>query len=124
MLQFPLVLDRHYVWASRFEDLWMLPAIIQNEASRTDTGRPFKALSSERTDQLAAIQRLNTTEDLQIWKPKYVFVQHCAGNPPCETFNHPIDFVSWFSKDSAFAAEWTNYRLEKTLDNVDVYVRN
>jgi hypothetical protein len=124
MLQFPLLLDRQFVWASRFEDLWMLPAIIQNETSRKDRSRPFKASSSERTEELAAIQRNSTTEDLQIWKPKYVFVQRCAGDPPCEIFNHPVDFISWFSKSPLFAAEWTKYRFEKTLDNVDVYVRN
>ncbi len=123
MLQFPLLLDRQFVWASRFEDLWMLPAIIQNETSRIDTSRPFKALSVERTEELAAIQRNSTTEDLQIWKPQYVFVQRCAGDPPCEIFNHPVDFISWFSKSPVFAAEWTKYRFEKTLDNVDVYVR-
>jgi hypothetical protein len=124
MLQFPLLLDRQFVWASRFEDLWMLPAIIQNETSRKDRSRPFKASSSERTEELAAMQRNSTTEDLQIWKPKYVFVQRCAGDPPCEIFNHPVDFISWFSKSPLFAAEWTKYRFEKTLDNVDVYVRN
>jgi hypothetical protein len=124
MLQFPLVLDRQFVWASRFEDLWMLPAIIQNETSRIDRSRPFKALSAERTEELAAIQRNSTIQDLQIWKPRYVFVQRCARDPPCEVYNGPVDFISWFSKNPAFAAEWTKYRFEKTLDNVDVYVRN
>ena len=125
MLPFPLVLDRQYVWGSRFEDLWLLPAIIQNETSRRDRSRPFKALSTERTEELAAIQRNNTAEDLRLWKPKYVWVQRCAGDPPCEVYNHPVEFISWFSKNSAFAAEWTKYRFEKTLgDDVDVYVRN
>jgi hypothetical protein len=124
MMPFPLVLDRQYVWGSRFESLWMLPAILQNESSRTDRGRPFKALSTERTAELAAIQRTDTTEDLRLWKPKYVWVQRCASDPPCEVYNLPVDFISWFSKNSAFAEEWTNYRLEKTMDNVDVYVRN
>lgn len=124
MMPFPLVLDRQYVWGSRFEDLWMLPAIIQNETPRTDRSRPFKALSTERTEELAEIQRSNTAEDLRLWKPKYVWVQRCAGDPPCEIYNHPVEFISWFSKNSAFAVEWTKYRLEKTFDNVDVYVRN
>ncbi len=124
MMPFPLVLDREYVWGSRFESLWMLPAILQNETSRTDRGRPFKALSTERTEELAEIQRADTAEDLRLWKPKYVWVQRCASDPPCEVYNHPIDFISWFSKNSAFATEWTKYRLEKTIDNVDVFVRN
>src|SRR5206468_6200493 len=116
-----LVLDRQYVWGSRFEDLWLLPAIIQNETSRRDRSRPFKALSTQRTEELAAIQRNNTAEDLRLWKPKYVWVQRCAGDPPCEVYNHPVEFISWFSKNSAFAAEWTKYRFEKTLDNdVDI----
>ena len=124
MTQFPVVLDRQLVWGSRFEDLWMLPAIIQNETPRIDKNRPFKALSSDRTKELAAIQRGNTAEDLHFWKPKYVFVERCAGDSPCEIYNHPVDFISWFSRNPAFAAEWTKYRFEKTLDNVDVYVRN
>jgi hypothetical protein len=124
MRQFPLVLDRQLVWGSRFEDLWMLPAIIQNETPRIDKSRPFKALSSERTEELAATQRANTAEDLQLWKPKYVWVQRCGGDPPCEVYNHPVEFISWFSKNSAFEAEWTKYRFEKSLDGVDVYVRD
>jgi hypothetical protein len=124
MPSFPLLLDRQLLWASRFESLWMLPAIIQNETSRTDRGRPFKALSAERTEELATILRSDTAEDLRLWKPKYVWVQRCASDPGCEVYNHPVDFISWFSKSSAFAAEWTKYRLEKTIDNVDVYVRN
>jgi hypothetical protein len=124
MMPFPLVLDRQYVWGSRFESLWLLPAILQNESSRTDRGRPFKALSTERTEELAETQRTDTAEDFRLWKPKYVWVQHCASEPPCEVYNHPVDFISWFSKDPAFATEWKNYRLQETLENVDVYVRN
>jgi hypothetical protein len=124
MTQFPVVLDRQLVWGSRYEDLWMLPAIIQNEAQRIDKSRPFKALSPERREELAAILRGNTVEDFRLWKPKYVFVQRCAGDPPCEVYNQPVEFISWFSKNSAFATEWRNYRFEKSLDNVDVYVRN
>ncbi len=123
MMPFPLVLDRQYVWGSRFESLWMLPAILQNETSRTDNGRPFKALSTERTEELAEMQRADTAEDLRFWKPKYVWVERCASDPPCEVYNQPVDFISWFSKSTAFTAEWTKYRLEKTIDNVDVFVR-
>jgi hypothetical protein len=124
MTPFPLVLDRQYLWGSRFEDLWMLPAIIQNETSRTDRSRPFKALSAQRTAELAELQRSGTAEDFRLWKPKYVWVQRCMSGPGCGVYNHPIDFISWFSESPAFAAEWANYRFEKSLDNLDVYVRN
>ena len=124
MTQFPVILDRQLVWGSRFAHLWMLPAIIQNETQRMDKKRPFKALSPQRTEELAAMQREATAEDLQRWKPQYVFVERCADNPPCEVYNHPIEFISWFSKNSAFATEWANYRFEKSLDNFDIFVRN
>jgi len=124
MTLFPLVLDRQYLWGSWFEDLWMLPAIIQNETSRTDRSRRFKALSAERTEELAELQGSGTAQDFRLWKPRYVWVQRCTSGPGCEVYNHPIDFISRFSKSPAFAAEWANYRFEKSLDNLDVYVRN
>ena len=98
MTHFPLVLDRQLVWGSRFEDLWMLPAIIQNETSRIDKNRPFKALSSERTKELAAIQRSNTAEDLQFWRPKYVFVERCAGDSPCKSLTIRLTLSLGFRK--------------------------
>jgi hypothetical protein len=124
MVQFPWILDRQLVWGSRFAHLWMLPAIIQNEAVRIDKTRPYKALSPQRTEELAAMQREATAEDFERWKPQYVFVEHCAKDSQCEVYNHPIDFISWFSKNPAFAAEWSKYRFEKSLDNFDMFVRN
>jgi hypothetical protein len=124
MTQFPAILDRQLVWGSRFAHLWMLPAIIQNETPRMDKNRPFKALSTQRTEELAAMQREATAEDLRRWKPQYVFVERCADSPPCEVYNHPIKLIAWFSKNSAFATEWANYRFDKSIDNFNLFVRN
>lgn len=124
MSQFRVLLDHHLVWGSRFAHQWMMPAIIQNEYPRRDISRPFKALGVSRTEYLAGRQRVETAEDFARWQPQYVFVEKCDGAFYCSIYNHPMNFIGWYSQAPAFASEWSHYRFVKTINNFDLYQRN
>ena len=84
-------------WGSRFAHLWMLPAIIQNEAGPTGPPVPFKQLSPERLAVLAALQRSQSAEDLDDWKPSIVLVQQCPPWPYCQAIkNRNFNMLAWF----------------------------
>jgi hypothetical protein len=123
MTQFPVILDRGLVWSSRFAHLWVMPAILENLTPPHDPRRPFKALSATRVDELAALQRKDTAEDLHLYKPRYIFVERCAGTNKCDPYTVSFDYIAWFSKSPDFVSEWSQYEFQKTLENFDVYIR-
>lgn len=121
---FPAVTRDHLVWASRFPALWMLPAIIENEAAEAGGPPPAKRLPLQTVEQLARLQRTETAEDFRRWKPAVVIVKQCIGGVYChglERFNfHPLP---WFLKSPVFAAEWSHYRLQAHHGIYDIYKR-
>lgn len=121
---FPIVLQRHLQLASRSPGLWMLPAIVQDQLAEAGGPPPGKLLTPETVSQLADLQRAETTEDFQRWKPELVIVQQCSKAQPCQGMAG-IDFdpVVWFLHSQDFAAEWSHYRLQTHHDNFDVYTR-
>ena len=111
-------------WGSRFAHLWMLPAIIQNEAGPTGPPVPFKQLSPERLAALAALQRTQSAEDLNDWKPSIILVQQCPPWPYCQAIkNRNFNMLAWFLQDPAFAAEWSHYRQLPGIRSFNVYKR-
>jgi hypothetical protein len=111
-------------WGSRFAHLWMLPAIIQNEAGPTGPPVPFKQLSPERLAALAALQRTQSAEDLNDWKPSIVLVQQCSPWPYCQAIkNRNFDMLAWFLQDPGFAAAWSQYRQQPGIRSFNVYKR-
>jgi hypothetical protein len=121
---FPYVLKDHLVWASRFPCLWMLSAIVQNERAETGGPAPAKILPPEVVKRLADLQRAQTVEDFQRWKPVVVIVRRCGPSTPC-VFLGRINFdpIPWFLKSPAFSAEWSHYRLQSSHGAFDVYTR-
>jgi hypothetical protein len=119
------VYRRHLEWGSRYMHLWMLPAIIKNEAvaaggRKAQPDEPFKALTPERVAKLASIQRTTTAEDLDHWKPRVVLVQKC----PCVAIDDPhFDVLDWFLKDAVFANAWSHYQKQPGFPGFDVYRR-
>jgi hypothetical protein len=120
--EFPVVLQNHLVWGSRFAHLWLLPAIYSNEVPVRLPGRSFQQMPPERVAELAAIQRDQLTEDLNRTQPSYIFVEQCTRRI-CEGFTSPIDMLAWFSRSPAFTQTWSHYRFQKTVTNFDVYQR-
>jgi hypothetical protein len=123
MAQFRVILEHHIVWSSRFAHLWMLPALVQNEGNHEDRTRPFKQLTPERTQQISAELQEEMAEDFVRTPPRIVLVQQCAAPHSCEVYNGSMDFIAWFSKNPRFAAEWSHYRLVRSVRVFDVYER-
>ncbi len=116
---FDVAYVRHLDWGSRFMHLWMLPAILENEHRVRPPGVPFKALSPARVAQLARMQRTETAEDLERWKPKLVLI----GNCPCAFVRQDVNLLQWFSQDASFRREWGHYSLYKEIAGFHVYER-
>jgi hypothetical protein len=109
-------------WGSRFAHLWMLPAIIQNELGPTGPPAPFKRLSPETLARLAALQRSESAEDLNYWRPSVVLVELCSLKQPCQGIEGKnFNMISWFLQSPEFAAAWSHYQQQPGLDDYDVY---
>jgi hypothetical protein len=77
----------------------MMPAIIQNELGPTGPPVPFKRLSPERLVQLANLQRADSVEDLNYWRPSIVLVERCTSQHSCQGIEGKnFDMISWFRK--------------------------
>jgi hypothetical protein len=119
-----IVVDRDLVWSSRFMSLWMLPAIVENQFGRLDMSRPFRTLPPERVDELSALLRRQTTEDLQFWKPEVVFVGRCPTEHSCAALDGSFDLLGWFLQSPEFAREWSKYHKQETIESYDLYTRD
>jgi hypothetical protein len=113
-------------WGSRFAHLWMLPAILRNELGPTTPSAPFKKLPPETLTRLATLQRTESAEDLNYWRPSVVLVENCNERHTCLGIEgKDFDMISWFLQSPEFAAAWSHYRREPgdNVENFDVYKR-
>ena len=112
-------------WGSRFAHLWMMPAIIQNELGHANSSAPFKRLSPEKLATIAELQRSQSTDDLNHWKPYVVLVEHCDSNHSCQGIEgRSFNMISWFLESPQFAEAWSHYRQQPTTtQNFDLYMR-
>ena len=122
MNAFPALMEHQLQWGSRFAHLWMLPAIRANETANA-TVPPAHVLPASRLDELAALQRQQTTEDLLRTRPEVIFVERCTPAHPCGAYRSPFDAVQWFSQDPAFTKVWSLYHFAKPVEDFDEYVR-
>jgi hypothetical protein len=115
----------HLNWGSRFAHMWMLPAIIQNEMGPTGPSTPFKRLPPKTLARLAALQRTESTEDLNYWRPSVVLVQHCNAEESCQAMEgKSFDTIAWLSESPDFAAAWSHYQRQPDAPtSYDLYVR-
>ena len=117
------LLQHHLHWGGRYVCLWMLPAIVRNEAGPRDPNLPFKKLPPEMVASLATRLRRTTAEDLAVERPQVVAVSQCTDESHCYGLDRNLDIVQWFSLDPQFAAEWAHYQRQGTISQFDVYVR-
>jgi hypothetical protein len=118
------VIQHHLVWTSRYNHLWMLPAIVENERASAGGPPARKHLSPARVAGLATELRSNITEDLRGGRPAFVVVEHCNLSTPCLGLgNSTFDMLQWFLKSPTFAAEWSHYQPHSTERYFDVYTR-
>jgi hypothetical protein len=109
-------------WGSRFVHLWMLPAIIQNQMGPVSSASPFKRLPPERVAYLADLQRAESADDLNYWKPSVVLVQQCTAEKECGGMEGKnVNIIGWFIQNPEFAAAWSHYQKQPGIDNFDIY---
>lgn len=111
-------------WGSRFAHLWMLPALVQNELGPAGPDAPFKRLSTQRLAEISTIQREESAEDLDYWKPAMVLVQQCTAAKPCQGLEDKnFSILAWFLQGREFASAWSHYQRQFSVDGFDVYGR-
>lgn len=109
---FPLVLDTHATWSSRFATQWLLPDVIR--------GMKYgKSLTSERREQLKWLAALDidaTVADFEKFKPDIVFVDRNYQEQPTRLYDGiSVDMIAYYQRDARFATIWQNYRKVDTL---------
>jgi hypothetical protein len=109
-------------WGGRFAHLWMIPAIIQNELGPAEPKAPFKRLSPDTVARLAALQRKQSAEDLNYWRPAVVLVEQCVPKHSCQGLGGKnFDMLSWFLQSPEFAAAWSHYQRQPGINEYEVY---
>src|SRR5215469_10069165 len=122
--EWPEVLDQNKVWASRYMHLWLLPAIIRSQNPLdTDTAHH---LSHAKIAELSSLLRRTTAEDLAHWTPPVVVIEEPCDDPnicPALSRLGYSGLLDWFERDSQFRDQWSHYRFQKTVGDMQVYTR-
>jgi hypothetical protein len=116
---------KNITWGSRFAHLWMMPALLQNELGPTGPPAPFKRLSPETLTRLSALQRSQSTEDLNYWQPKVIIFERCNYRHPCQGIEGKnFSMLSWFLRDKNFAEVFSHYQQgPSSFEDYDIYLR-
>ena len=112
---FDMLVRKGLVWGSRFADLWMLPSLLQSEASHA---------APEPGSPVAAWTRAAVAEDLRKRHPSIVLVERCHDRsiPPCTTMETlRVDVLAWFQRDPAFVRAWSSYSLDGAVGPYDLW---
>lgn len=94
---FPYMETRNIVWASRFQSLWMLPAVSKG------------LIPAEQQDRVIARAAEIVTQDLMSLKPDTVIVDLRSNTPTLR--GHKIKYIDWFSRSPEFVQAWSSYKL-------------
>ena len=122
--EWPEVLVQNKVWASRYNHLWLLPAIIRSQDS-LDTERVHH-LSPAKIAELSSLLRRTTAEDLARWTPAVVVIEEPCCDPDIRGALSRIGYsglLDWFERDPQFRDQWSHYRYQKSVDDMQVYTR-
>lgn len=122
--EWPEVLDQNKVWASRYNHLWLLPAIVRSQ-DPLDTDRSHH-LSSAKTEELSSLLRRTVAEDLAHWTPTVVVIEEPCCDPDIRPALSRIGYsglLDWFERDPQFRDQWSHYRYQKTVEDMQVYTR-
>jgi hypothetical protein len=94
---FPYLETRNIVWASRFQSLWMLPAVSKG------------LIPVAQQDMIIARAAEIVTQDLILWKPDLVIVDRRSDTPTLR--GHEIKYIAWFSRSPELVQAWSSYKL-------------
>jgi hypothetical protein len=106
---FPLVELLHVTWGIRFDNLWVLPGLLDEEARSPDA-----------PDRLLTVGRLAgmLAEDIDASKPEYVIVERRA-----KVANGSVDVLGLLLPHARFRRAWDGYVLVQNVDGFEVYGR-
>jgi hypothetical protein len=119
---FEQVLDRGWEWGSRFDCLWMVPAIVDAERSAARNGWAEPAAVRD----AATTTRNAVTADLERWRPNPVLVDRCQDRSivPClGAGGMRIDLLRWLREDPGFASAWEDYVMQGQVGPYDLWCR-
>ena len=116
LTDFNLIIDRGFVWGSRYWFL-LLPAHLIQRPTGLAAAQPHALDDYE--DDYVRMLRADYVADFQRWRPKLVFVRRADGgvNP----YPPHFDAMGWLSVDPAFAAIWSQYRAISSVGPYDLY---
>ena len=106
---FPYIEERNIVWASRFQSLWMLPAVSKG------------LIPVEQQNTVIARMAQVVTQDLISWTPDFVIVDRRSQTPTLR--GHEIKYAAWFSRSPEFVQAWSSYKLVKSDGTFEVWER-
>jgi hypothetical protein len=117
--------NHNLTWGSRFAHLWMMPAILQNELGASPPPAPFKRLAPETLARIAALQRAQSTADLNYWRPSVVLVERCNQDNPCQGIEgKTFSMLDWFLQSPQFTQAWSHYQQRPSPSPIyDLYIR-
>ena len=121
---FDFAMERDFVWASRYPDIFMLPAIVQ--AQQSATGQQG-GLSRERANSYAQVLRDTMIDDLNRWQPAFILLDTCGHrkDDACsDASGHALDVPQWFMHDAKFAKFIKRYNFVARIDYYDLYMVN
>jgi len=122
--EWPEVLVQNKVWASRYNHLWLLPAIVRSQ-DPLDADRAHH-LSSGKIAELSSLLRRTTAEDLAHWTPAVVVIEEPCCDPDLRPALSRIGYsglLDWFERDPQFRDQWSHYRYQKSVGDMHVYTR-
>lgn len=104
---FPYLETRNIVWASRFQSLWMLPAVSKG------------LIPVEQQDTIITRAAGIVTRDLISWKPDFVIVDRRSDTPTLR--GHEIKYIAWFSRSPEFVQAWSSYKLVNANGRLELW---
>jgi hypothetical protein len=119
---FEEVLDRGWEWGSRFDCLWMIPALVDAERSAARDG----AVEPAALRDAAATTRGAVAADLKRWRPNPVLVDRCQDKTiaPCMgAGTMRLDLLQWLQQDPGFASAWKDYVRQGEVGPYDLWCR-
>jgi hypothetical protein len=121
--EWPEVLDQNKIWASRYMHLWPLPAIVRSQDPLDSDGAHH--LPPAKISELSALLRQTTADDLAYWRPAVVAIEPCGDPDICPALARIgySGLLDWFERDPQFRKQWSHYRYQKTVGDMQVYTR-
>ncbi|MEQ1524266.1 MAG: hypothetical protein ABL936_23650, partial [Aestuariivirga sp.] len=104
---FPYLEARNIVWASRFQSLWMLPAVSKG------------LIPVEQQDTIITRVAEIVTQDLISSKPDFVIVDRRSDTTTVRGFE--IKNIAWFSRSPEFVQAWSSYKLVNSNGMFEVW---